>query len=91
MPPGHYGTGDTGTEKVQEVIGMKENDSGKYSGIGFTGILQLAFIILKLLKIVDWPWVLIFAPVLIIIGLIVLIMVILEIVFLISDRDKMNR
>lgn len=28
----------------------------KSSGIGFTTLLQLAFIILKLCKVIDWSW-----------------------------------
>ena len=31
-------------------------------GIGFFGLLTIAFIILKLTHIIDWPWWLVIAP-----------------------------
>lgn len=31
-------------------------------GIGFIGLLQIAFIILKLLKVIEWSWVWVLAP-----------------------------
>ena len=41
---------------------MKENTSK--SGIGFTGLLQIAFIVLKLCNVIDWPWWLVLSPIL---------------------------
>ena len=36
---------------------MRENkSSGGSGGIGFTGLLQVAFIVLKLCEVVDWSW-----------------------------------
>lgn len=32
------------------------------TGIGFTGALQLAFIVLKLCKVINWKWVWVLAP-----------------------------
>ena len=32
-------------------------------GIGFTSLLQLAFIVLKLTKVIDWKWVWVLAPI----------------------------
>jgi hypothetical protein len=48
-------------------------ENSKSGGIGFTGLLQLAFIVLKLLKVIDWPWVWVLAPIWAIAGLYVLI------------------
>lgn len=31
-------------------------------GIGFTSLLQVAFIVLKLTKVIDWKWVWVLAP-----------------------------
>lgn len=31
-------------------------------GIGFFGLLQIVFITLKLLKLIDWSWWLVFSP-----------------------------
>jgi hypothetical protein len=40
---------------------MNEKSDGGNGGIGFAGLLQLVFITLKLLKVIDWPWILVFA------------------------------
>lgn len=36
--------------------------SSSSSGIGFTGLLQVAFIVLKLTGYISWPWVWVLAP-----------------------------
>lgn len=42
---------------------MKNNDTGGASGgVGVTGLLQVAFIVLKLCKIIEWSWVWVLAP-----------------------------
>ena len=38
------------------------NKSNSKINIGFTSLLQLAFIILKLCKVINWSWWWIFAP-----------------------------
>lgn len=38
---------------------MEKNSSG---GIGFFGLLQIVFITLKLLKVIDWSWWLVLSP-----------------------------
>ena len=48
------------------------NNSGK-SGIGFFGVLQVAFIVLKIIGMIDWPWGLVFIPIYIELGLTVAI------------------
>jgi hypothetical protein len=49
------------------------------SGIGFTGLLAVAFIVLKLTGYIDWPWVWVLAPLWIsaIVGFIFLIIAII--------------
>lgn len=39
---------------------MSENRGS--SGVGFTGILQVAFIVLKLTKVISWSWLWVLAP-----------------------------
>ena len=39
---------------------MKQTNSS--SGISFTGLLQIVFITLKLLKVIDWSWWWVLAP-----------------------------
>lgn len=33
-----------------------KSQSAASSGIGFTGLLTIAFIVLKLCKVIDWSW-----------------------------------
>ena len=40
---------------------MKETNSSK--GIGFSGVLGIVFIVLKLLKVITWNWVWVLAPI----------------------------
>lgn len=40
---------------------MKE-ESNTSGGVGMTGLLQVAFIVLKLCKIIDWSWWWVLAP-----------------------------
>lgn len=42
---------------------MNENKKQTASGgIGFTGLLQVAFIVLKLCHVIDWKWKWVLAP-----------------------------
>ena len=44
---------------------MKTVASAKASagGIGFTGLLTIVFIVLKLIGIIDWPWIWVLSPI----------------------------
>ena len=35
----------------------------KSSGIGFRGLLTIVFIVLKLLKVINWSWLWVLAPI----------------------------
>ena len=39
------------------------NDRRNNRGVGFFGLLGIAFIILKLLKVITWSWVWVLAPI----------------------------
>lgn len=39
---------------------MKNNNNG---GIGFCGLLTIAFIVLKLCKVISWSWLWVFSPI----------------------------
>lgn len=41
---------------------MSDKSSGGKAGIGFTGLLQVAFIVLKLCGVIEWPWWKVFLP-----------------------------
>lgn len=46
---------------------MRRTDSGKAtataSGVGFCELLGVAFVILKLCGVIDWPWIWVLAPI----------------------------
>lgn len=54
------------------------------SGIGFGGLLTIAFIVLKLCGIIDWSWLWVLSPLWISAALVVAILVILGIIGLIA-------
>lgn len=57
---------------------MSRNDSGSNSsGIGFFGLLQVAFIVLKLCNVITWSWWAVFIPLWIELGIIVIILLLL--------------
>ena len=37
-------------------------ENNRNTGIGFTGLLQIAFIVLKLCGVIDWSWWLVLSP-----------------------------
>ena len=51
-----------------------DNNEG---GIGFIGVLQIAFIILKLCKVINWSWLWVLSP----LWIMILIIVITAIIF----------
>jgi hypothetical protein len=58
------------------MIKMNKSNTRKKGGISFTGLLQLIFITLKLLKVIDWSWVWVLAPGWITVGLHILIIIV---------------
>ena len=60
------------------------NNSNSKSGIGFTGMLTIVFIILKLCGVIDWSWIWVLAPLWI--GFVIAI--ILTIIVLIINRNN---
>ena len=59
---------------------MKENKTTVNGGIGFTGLLQVAFIVLKLIGVINWSWVWVLSPTWISIILVVLVIMVAIIV-----------
>lgn len=54
----------------------KENNSSSSSGIGFTGLLTVAFVVLKLCNVIQWSWWWVLSPIWIGIALALLIIAI---------------
>lgn len=61
-----------------------ENQASK-GGIGFVGVLQVAFIVLKLCKVIDWSWIWVLAPMWMSFGLGLLIIFLALIIALAKD------
>ena len=49
------------------------NNKNANGGIGFVGALTIVFIVLKLCKVITWPWVWVLSPIWISVGLAVVI------------------
>lgn len=68
---------------------MNENKSGSSAaggGIGFVGLLTIAFIILKLCGVINWSWWWVLSPLWISAGLVVAVLLIIGIIWKISKR-----
>lgn len=60
---------------------MKNNNNkSSGSGIGFGGLLSIAFIVLKLCGVIDWSWFWVLSPIWISIILVVLLVIIVAII-----------
>ncbi len=62
----------------------KESNSG--GGIGFTGLLTIVFITLKLTGYIDWSWWWVLSPILIVLGILALIAIIVGIAALMDNK-----
>lgn len=62
---------------------MEKETSNK---IGFLSILTIIFVVAKLLGLIQWSWLLVFAPTLIGIGLWILLMVVALVIVAVSDE-----
>lgn len=62
------------------------SSSSSSSGIGFTGLLTIAFIVLKLTNYIDWPWIWVLSPLWIGFALFILIFLILVIVAIFINK-----
>lgn len=58
---------------------MKDNKTTVSGGVGFTGLLQVVFITLKLMGIINWSWLWVLSPAWITIAIYVLLFVIVAI------------
>ena len=56
-----------------------DNESSK-GGIGFAGLLQVAFIVLKLCGVIKWSWLCVMLPTIIPIGLFILLILFIALI-----------
>jgi len=68
---------------------MDKNNSSSQGGIGFVGLLQITFIVLKLIGIIKWSWMLVLLPIWI--SLIVFLIVVAGLVVLKCMDHKDNK
>ena len=61
---------------------MREKQTTVSGGIGFVGLLTIAFIVLKLLGIITWSWVWVLSP----IWIDAILVIILLVVVLLANR-----
>ena len=54
-----------------------DNNSNSRTGIGFTGLLQLLFIALKLVGVINWSWLWVLSPTWISLVIVVICLVIM--------------
>lgn len=60
---------------------MREKQTIASGGIGFVGLLTIAFIVLKLLNIITWSWVWVLSPIWIEAILVIVLLVVLFFVY----------
>lgn len=66
---------------------MNENKTVvKTKGVGFCGLLTIAFIVLKLCGVINWAWLWVLAPLWIGWGLALILTLIVLVIALIADR-----
>jgi hypothetical protein len=59
--------------------------SSSSSGIGFTGLLTILFIALKLCHVIDWRWLWVLAPIWIGFTIVVIILLIVVVAYILKD------
>lgn len=67
---------------------MNNNNSSSGKGIGFCGLLTIAFIVLKLTGIINWSWFSVFSPIWIPLLLFILFAVFVIIINLLRTKHK---
>lgn len=67
-------------------MSRSSSSSSSSSGIGFTGLLTVSFIVLKLTKVIDWSWWWVLSPVWI---SAIIVIVFLVILFWIDPRYRL--
>ena len=61
-----------------------KNETIRYTGLGFAGALQIAFIVLRLCNVIDWNWWLVMLPAIIYGSLTILITVLIIVLSLLN-------
>ena len=67
------------------------NNSGTAGGIGFCGLLTIAFIILKLTGVISWSWLWVLAPIWIPTAIVLAVLLVVLIVVLVKEASSRPR
>lgn len=59
-----------------------ENNNSASSGVGFTGLLQIAFIVLKLTGVINWDWFYVLLPTIISFAILIVFLIIIFGIFM---------
>ena len=59
----------------------KNKNTNINNGIGFVGLLQIVFIALKVAKVIDWSWWMVFLPTWLDLGVFIIIIIIVIIIY----------
>lgn len=73
------------------MYAKKEKEVNANGGIGFAGLLTIAFIVLKLCHVIDWSWWWVLSPIWISLGLACLVLIGVFSYAIISDRKLQKR
>lgn len=66
----------------------KASDSSASGGIGFTGLLAIVFIVLKLCNVIDWSWWWVTAPIWIPVAIGIAILVFVGLVLVVKECNR---
>ena len=64
---------------------MKNNNSARSGGVGVVGLLQVAFIVLKLCGVINWSWLWVLSPAWITVALVAVLLVVALILASLGD------
>ena len=67
---------------------MSENSGAARGGIGFSGLLAIVFIVLKLCKVITWSWWWVLSPIWISWGLIIIIGIIVYFIYKWAENSR---
>ena len=65
-----------------------ESSNVSSSGIGFFGLLQIAFIVLKVTNLINWSWWMVFIPTFISVGIILIGLIVIVIACVIENWSE---
>ena len=77
---------NTKTQEKKGLIKMTNTTQKSTRGIGFTGLLTIAFIVLKLCGVINWSWVWVLAPLWIGWSLVLFIVAVVVVAKVIAER-----